>query len=374
MPPAAAHALRANPWFARAALFLVGWTLIGLLYAGQFYYTSAKAGRTYSFTQALTWSLADWYVFAALSIPTIYLARRFVLFGRPWARVAIFHLGVSALFSVAYMIVRAWVGRWEAVTGVANVTFAQAFNEVSKTFIFNIWIYWIIVSVTQVVTFYQELHARELRNRELETGLARARLQALQMQLNPHFLFNTLHTISALMHKDVNAADDMLSHLSLLLRETLESSGSHEVQLSEEVDFLKRYLHIEQTRFGERLNIHWDIHPDTLNAYVPTLVLQPIIENAIRHGIEPHARPGVVHIAAKRAGEHLVLSVRDNGSGLPSTGRIREGVGLSNTRGRLEQLYGKRCSFEYLNAPNGGLEVRITFPYQSARVLQTEHT
>jgi LytS/YehU family sensor histidine kinase len=181
--------------------------------------------------------------------------------------------------------------------------------------------------------------------------------------MNPHFLFNTLHTISALMHKDVDAADRMVMKLSDLLRLALDNTDTHEVPLTQELDFLKRYLEIEQTRFRDRLKVEMEIAPETLRARVPNLVLQPLVENAIRHGIEPHARPGKIILRAQRHDGHLELQVQDNGDGLPSNGAKREGIGTSNTRTRLQQLYGARQKFELQNLPSGGLLARVVIPF-----------
>jgi len=214
--------------------------------------------------------------------------------------------------------------------------------------------------------YYQKFRERELRSLELEKHLAEAKLEALQMQLNPHFLFNTLHGISALMHKDVETADRILSRLSDLLRRTLENTGTQEVPLKQELDFLERYLEIERTRFGDRLTVRMYIDPDTLEAQVPNLVLQPLVENAIRHGIEPHAKPGIIELRAQRKNGMLQLQVQDNGAGLPGGQPIEEGIGLSNTRARLQQLYGSAHQFRLHNLTSGGLVVSITIPCRMA--------
>jgi two-component system, LytTR family, sensor kinase len=205
-----------------------------------------------------------------------------------------------------------------------------------------------------------------VRAAELEKRLVEAKLQALQMQLNPHFLFNTLHAISALMHKDVEAADRMLTRLSDLLRLALDSSDTQEVPLRDELAFLKSYLEIEQTRFGERLKVMMDIGPETSGALVPSLILQPLVENAIRHGIEPQALAGIVRLSACCEGDQLRLRVSDNGVGLRAGQPVAEGVGLSNTRARLEQLYGGAHQFQMSNGADGGLAVDIVMPLRRA--------
>jgi len=200
---------------------------------------------------------------------------------------------------------------------------------------------------------------------ELEVRLSQAKLQALQMQLNPHFLFNTLHAISALMHQDVDAAERMLTRLSDLLRYALESTEAHEVPLKKEIEFLQRYLEIEQTRFGDRLQVRMEIDPAALDAQVPNLILQPLVENAIRHGIEPHAQAGLVELRARAENGTLELIVQDNGKGSAKSAPAGFGLGLSNTRARLEQLYGAEHRLEIGDAESGGFRVRICVPMKT---------
>jgi LytS/YehU family sensor histidine kinase len=186
------------------------------------------------------------------------------------------------------------------------------------------------------------------------------------MHLNPHFPFNTLHSISALMHQDAQAADRMIARLSDLLRASLESSDTQEVTLRQELEILQRYLEIEQIRFGSRLTVKMDVAPDTLEARVPNLILQPLVENAICHGIQPHAKPGRIELRSQRADGMLMLEVCDNGGGLRKDEPAQEGVGLSNTRTRLRTLYGQAHGFDLRDAPGGGLQVRLTIPFRTA--------
>jgi LytS/YehU family sensor histidine kinase len=261
------------------------------------------------------------------------------------------------------MIIRAWVGQWESPgTGVFAAAFSHA---LVATFVYNVLVYCVIGSLSHTIEYYLKYQERELKAAELEKSLTAAKLQALQMQLTPHFLFNTLHAISSLVHKDAEAADRMISRLSDLLRYTLESTTAHEVPLQQELDILDRYLEIEQTRFGSRLTVVKQIAPDTLPVLVPNLVLQPIVENAIKHGIEPHAKPGLIHLSANRKDNSLLLEVRDNGKGLKE-GPQRERIGIANTRARLEQLYPSNHQFELINAPEGGFTVRLTIPWHTS--------
>ena len=337
------------------------WTLIGLSFAFQFYISSAKAGLDVTWKQAVSYALGDWYVFALLSVPVIWLAGRFQFETGKRALSLLVHLPCSVLFSLAYMILRAFVGHWQS-----EASFTEAFQPLLvKTWHFNLLIYWVIVAVSFAFGYYGKFRERELRAAELEKSLAQAKLHALQMQLNPHFLFNSLHSVSALMHQDVDAADRMVVRLSDLLRAALDNSGAQEVTLRNELKFLQSYLEIEKIRFGNRLTVLTEIPADLMEARVPNLILQPLVENAIRHGIEPHAKPGCIELRAQRANGELTLDVCDNGAGVGDAASVREGVGLANTRTRLRTLYGEAQRFEMGNRPEGGLRVRLTIPFHT---------
>lgn len=348
-------------------VYVAIWTLIGLAFAGQSYLTRAEIGSPVTWRSALGRNLLDWYIFALLALPVLWVAKQIPLELADWRRRVTIHVAASIVFSFLWMVLRA-----SAVTLLqlnearGSLDFWTTFKyAMVATFFFNVLIYWGIVSVSHTMRFYRRDRERELRTAELETRLTQARLQALQMQLNPHFLFNTLHAISCLMHKDVEAADRMLIRLGELLRYALESTEEHEVPLRQELNFLDRYIEIEQTRFGDRLKVEKRIAAEALDALLPNLLLQPIIENAIRHGIEPHSRAGRIEISAARAGDSLQLEVQDNGKGLPSGGELEEGIGLSNSRARLQQLYGVSSHFELQNAPGGGLTVKIMLPWRT---------
>jgi signal transduction histidine kinase len=336
------------------------WTLLALSFASQFYISSAKAGNEVTWKQAVNYALGDWYVFALLSVPVVRLARRFRFEVGMWARSLSVHVAGSILFSLAYMVIRAGVGQWQS-----QASFIEVFRPLLvKTWHFNLLIYWVIVAVSNAFDYYRKYRERELRASELEKGLAQAKLQALQMQLNPHFLFNTLHSISSLMHKDVEAADRMITRLSDLLRAALDSASTQEVSLGEELKMLELYLSIEQIRFGSRLTVKMNIASEALGAQVPSLILQPLVENAIRHGIEPRARPGCIELQARRHDGSLSLVVSDDGAGLQKRAQIKEGVGLSNTRARLRELYGTAHQFEMIQGEKGGVRVELTIPFR----------
>jgi two-component system LytT family sensor kinase len=225
--------------------------------------------------------------------------------------------------------------------------------------------YWAITALALAAVFYRESQERAVRAAKLETRLVESQLQTLQSQLQPHFLFNTLHAISTLMHRDVETADRMLSRLSELLRLTLNKDGRQDVALTEEVDFLAKYLQIEQTRFQDRLTIEFEIEPETLDALVPRMLLQPLVENAIKHGITPQVAPGEIAIVARRENGYLCMEVRDNGAGLSLDvlTALQSGIGLSTTRARLQHLFGPDHQFEFLRQPQG-LAVRVVIPWR----------
>jgi signal transduction histidine kinase len=344
------------------------WSIIGLSFAIQLYLTRSEIGLPVTWRYAIGRNLVDWYVFALLSVPALWLARRIPIERADWGRRVTIHAAASAVFSLSWMALRALVLRALQITeGGRAVTFTEAFTHaLVATFFFNVAVYCVVAGYGHTVNYYRKSQERELRASELETRLAQARLQALQMQLNPHFLFNTLHAISSLMHKNVDAADRMLTRLSDLLRHALESTDTQVVPLRGELDFLRRYLEIEQTRFGARLAVRFDVAPDTLDAEVPNLVLQPLVENAIRHGIEPLASAGQIELYGRREGGMLLLQVLDNGKGLPAGAPLDEGVGLANTRARLQQLYGAGHRLDAGNRPEGGFAVRIAIPWRTA--------
>ena len=359
--------LTENRWF-RVGLFIALWTVLALAEAGSTYVAQLKYDKPVTWELAFRRSFKEWYAFGFLAIGILWLCNRVRLESVGFKRWFATHFAASLVFAPTCVALCSWLMAGErSVQDGSILTFSYLFNKLIIHYaVFDLIMYWVIVLGHLGWTSYQRSRACDLTEAELHRQLVEARLDALRMQLNPHFLFNTLHTISALLHENPEAADRVVARLSELLRVSLDQSKAQEVPLSEELAFLDRYLEIEQTRFGDRLKVERIIEPGSQDALVPCLILQPIVENAIRHGIEQREEAGRLAISTRRDNGVLNLSVSDNGNGLPEdTDAPREGIGLSNTRSRLHHLYGDKQQLELKRVPGGGLEVRITIPYRT---------
>jgi len=347
----------------RWVAYLLSWTLVGLFFASQTYLAYKYSGGSPHLGAILKFSLSEWYIWALLAPGVIGLARRLSLErgrrGRNLAIHAVASVGVAFAHWGLNNLCRHYVLRFPG-----SVSLAYTFHS-------NLVTYWVLASTTWGYDYYVRYRQGELHAAQLSAQLAQAQLQALRTQLHPHFLFNTLNGIATLVHRDPEGADQMIARLSALLRLTLEGIGVQEVPLAKEIDFLSGYLEIEKARFGDRLTVDMQIAPEVMGARIPYLILQPLVENAIRHGVAPRAQPGRVEIRAAPENGFLVLEVRDNGPGLAagSESSTRQGMGLSNTRSRLEKLYGDRQRFEMKNATDGGFVVTLTFPFQPASAV-----
>ncbi len=333
------------------------WTLLGLLSAVRIKVSYAYSSFPISWARALALALADWYAWAALFPVMLWLARRFSFERRNWRRSLLVHLPAGVALSVLKLLIEVSLAR--AIDGRPR---AVQITQLSSA----LFTYYAILGVVFAVAYYRRSREHELQAAQLASQLAEAQLAALRMQLHPHFLFNTLHAVSSLMRKDVEAADRMIVRLGDLLRLTLEEAGAQETPLRREMELLERYLEIEQIRFRDRLQAQIEIEPETLDARVPGLILQPLVENAIRHGIAPRSAPGRITIRAWREDGRLRLQVSDNGTGLTPAqlAALKEGVGLGNTRARLRQLYGENHGFELSSGESGGLTVNLSLPFR----------
>jgi two-component system LytT family sensor kinase len=347
-------------------LIVACWTLYGLFFGSQAIVQQAYWGGPIAWKRSLLTWLVCGYVWAILTPPVLYLSERFRLERRHSLRAVFIHLPASILFSLLLVLIFVSVSRFIGLPPRPLPYLQELENLFIVEFHLGLVTYWVILGIKHAVDYYRAYRERELLASQLETRLVEAQLQVLKMQLHPHFLFNTLHAISSLMHRDVEEADRMIARLSDLLRTTLENVGVQEVSLKQELEMLESYLKIEQTRFRDRLRIEIEIDPQTLDARVPNLILQPLVENAIKHGVSSRAAAGLVQIRARRENGRLQLRVRDDGRGLPdgSGASLKEGVGLANTRARLRQLYGEAHQFELVNAPEGGLEVHLSIPFR----------
>lgn len=348
---------------ATAAFLLATVIVLGTTIQG--YVEVNMQGRTeVRFWRLLPWAAVWWYAWVPLSVASFELAWRFPLTRDRWlSRLSILVVGCAVAFAVdvAIQVAAMFLPRW--ANQHETIQEAVWYHVVISLYL-NVFIYWAVVGVAHVVRAYLRSQQRALRAARLETELARARLDTLRMQLHPHFLFNTLHGVSSLIHSDQEAADAMLSRLASLLRRALDRSESDRVTLGEELDFLSEYLAVEQIRFGDRLQVSLDVPPELRNVLVPTFVLQPVVENSIKHGIVPNGNRGRIYVRA-RANHQVSLEVTDDGPGIDNHRELAStGVGLANLLDRLDALYGKDGKVEFLPASPSGLTVRISFPVE----------
>ncbi len=350
--------LRTPPSWRTAALIAGAWVLHALFMAQQIYVL-----RNGSWGNALAYASAYSCLWALLTPLILSLAKRFPLSSRRWPLHSVLHVFGAAGFAVVTKI---------CLDALAGMTLPHAYPLLSgdgahqpllSALGYGFVLYWVVLLITQAVVLLHRYNLERLKRWELQAELVNAELQTLKMQLKPHFLFNVLNSISELIHQDPKAADRAIAKLGELLRVSLNSDSSQEVMLGQELELLDRYTEIQKIRFGNALTISVNAERETLNALVPSLVLQPIVENAIRHGVANRAEGGRIEITSKLQADRLVLCVADNGGGLPGGGALKEGTGLRSTRRRLERLYGRNHKL-HLNNRAEGAEARIEIPYR----------
>jgi two-component system, LytTR family, sensor kinase len=351
----------------RTSWNVAAWTVAGFFFASQLYFLYPIAsGREMSFSRALFINLPFYYLWALVTPAILGLARRFPIERARWRKPLLIHLVASTVLSAVQLFL---AGAFLHAIADASLSRPDSFWSMLAQFFrlnfhANVLTYWALVGLAWGGDTYAKYRDRELAAAQLETQLAQAELGALKMQLQPHFLFNTLNAIAALLKSNPDAAEGMVLQLSAFLRLTLHNTGRQDVTLREELQFLECYLAIEKTRFADRLSTRFRIRTEVLDARVPNLLLQPIVENAIRHGIARDVRAGRLEVSASHESGRLLLRVTDDGPGAPP-GPVTEGIGLSNTRERLRHLYGDDYTLEYGNAPGGGFRVSLTFPFVS---------
>jgi hypothetical protein len=345
-------------------------SLLGLFSALLAYSFRLASSEPASWWHVFPLNLSYWWTWAALTPFVFWMARRYRFERHSVWRPLLAHLPAAAVTSLVHVMTLSMVMGLLA----GRLSWGWWLSDVRRSYWMSVdWemvTYWALVGTSHALHYYAALRQREIAAVQLEARLAEARLQSLQRQLHPHFLFNTLHGISALMHRDLAAADRMLALLGDLLRSSLRMTAQ-EIPLKDELELLDKYVEIEQTRFRDRLTVSYDIPGETLDARVPSLILQPLVENAIDHGIAPNAGRGHLEIRARRHGGQLWLEVRDDGVGLRVDVLAEDlitasGIGVSNTRSRLQCLYGAAHQFEFCRDGGRGLTVRVVIPWREA--------
>jgi two-component system, LytTR family, sensor kinase len=342
------------------ATVLGAWTLLAILFATQAWFSEAVRGEPITWIHAFGIWLAWAYAWALLTPLVFRLVARHPIGRLAIARSMLVHGIASVVFAAINLAIFAWLAPCVDAVALASTWLATFVRLLSSTFLLNLPVYWLLLGAAQLQRIARAARERERNALQLESQLAEAKLLVLRAQLQPHFLFNALNTISVLMREDVEAADRVLLLLSSLLRRALDVSTFPEVELRDEMAFLAAYLEIEQTRFGDHLSYSVAVAPELLTARVPSLILQPLVENAVRHGLAARSASGRIEIAAESRAGMLQLQVRDNGVGM-AVDRT-EGVGLANTRSRLQLAYGDRQSFSLRAAVGGGVVATLTFP------------
>src|SRR5260370_14680301 len=358
--------LRNRP--ARWALAFLGWTLIGLFYLTKM----GMNGPSAAYGDSLKYSLTYWYIWGALTPVIIMVDRRLPAARDAILRRGLLHVPLSFLFTALY------VYGLEGARSLVGLPSAFALSPhplqmtwLDGSFHWYYLVYWLIVGIYAAFDYSKILRERQLRTGELDRLLTESRLNTLRSQLHPHFLFNTLNAISAHVERNPRVARRMLEQLGDLLRLSLERAEQQEIPLEQELAFLDRYLALQKVRFEDRLDVEVDVEPATLHCLVPTFLLQPLVENAIKHGIAPRSSRGLVRLSAWRENEDLRLRVTDDGPGLPDGWRLdtHQGVGLSNTMGRLEQLYGgSGHAFKIGDGLEAGVSVDVRLRSEERRV------
>lgn len=368
-----------RPWLIWVISFGV-WSFVALVGTFTIFQFYRATNTPMSFTSTLGSEFCQLLSYAPLTPFVFWFAIRYPIRRENWIIRSLQYLAVGLVFSAAHLALRAATpyGYWDskshqwgsAIWNSHLHAFKVQWSALRREFLFTVvdditGTFAPIALVAHAMSYYRRFRERELRAAQLEGQLAKARLQTLKSQLQPHFLFNTLHSISSLMLTDVQQADRMMTRLGDLLRMTLESAGTQITTLSRELEFVNCYLEIEKIRFADRLNVCLEIAPGTLDALVPHLLLQPLVDNAVKHGISKRPAAGEIKIAVTAQDGELQLEVRDNGPG-PSkhVGSPSGGLGLRITRGRLESLYGQYQSVELLSAPGGGTLTRVCIPFR----------
>jgi two-component system, LytTR family, sensor kinase len=358
-----------TPRVRRRVGYLALWTLLGLVFSTQLYLAEQRlSAHPIGWWQALRSELPDWYLWGVLALIVRALARRFRIDRANWERAVPIHFGASLTLAFLHLVLA--TGVQVMLRGPEAYPYLpRLVDNFAASYHWNLIIYWAIVALVHARDYARDAQEHRVRAAELEAGVAAARLQALVLELRPHFLFNTLNAIAELIYEDPAVAERMIGRLADLLRRTLDADGATEVPLAAELDLVDRYLDIEAVRFPDRLRVRHDVAVDTREAGVPAMILLPLVENAVRHGVATRAGPGEVGIRARREGAALRVEVWDDGPGLgASQAAGRGGIGLANTRARLLQLYGRDHRLELVDVDPKGFCVRLLLPLRQPGV------
>ncbi|MBO6575756.1 MAG: sensor histidine kinase [Rhodothermales bacterium] len=347
----------------RWALIFGLWTVPALAALSFYYLNQIVTGQPVDWDFGMVATLPNWYFWALLTPAVMAVAHRYPIDQTNWKRnVFLVHLPAMILLILVHSLANLLLFRGVGLHDTVNLALYEV--HITTRIHANVLAYWTVLGVYQAVTTFRKLRRRDAEAAVMQVELAQAHLRALKMQLNPHFLFNTLNSITALIRKEENRkAVRMTVKLSDFLRLALENRGLYEVGLRQEMEFAQRYLAIEQVRFGDRLKIEVNLEPGTEHLFVPNMLLQPIVENAVHHGIAQSDKPGVIRVTSCLDNDRLYLRVQDNGPGPGnSTGKKGTGVGLSTSRKRLERLYGDAYAISLSAAPEGGAIVDVELP------------
>lgn len=365
MPPELAERPRRRAFW---ALVVAGWGVASVVYASHLYLFHTLRGAETRFGFQLAEAVAHFGVWAALTPAVLALARARPLPSRRWPRHLAFHLGAGLAVALAQLALHTVLDHLWIHGGAGGLAgFAERFSKLfTRTGFANVLLYFALVVAVGAV---EQAHRRRLREAELQRHLAQAQLDALRLQLQPHFLFNALNSVSALIPEDAAAAQRMVARLSDLLRRALDPANAGEVPLSRELEAARSYLDVEEVRFQDRLRVEVSVPAELGGAAVPGLLLQPLLENAVRHGIARRPGGGRIELAAEARGDRLRLVVRDDGDGpedAPRAGGL--GIGLANVRARLVQIYGEDHRLELRELAAGGAEAMVEIPLRRLEV------
>ncbi|HEY4038567.1 MAG TPA: histidine kinase [Burkholderiaceae bacterium] len=343
------------------AIVLAAWTAVAITDGLANYFLRLSLGDAPAFWAVFRRPLTEQWIWAGLTPVVFMLTTRFPLVRPHLARAFVIHCAAFLALSAIHCVIADAIGgplAFRAPNYAGGLLALRFLEEIYS----DIWMYWPLVCIRALLDSHAQIRRRETESARLQALLATSQLELLRAQIRPHFLFNTLHSITTLVRTDAAAAEDLIADLAEILRASFVDSSSQETTLRREMELVDCYLRIQQRRFSDRLSLACRIAPETLEAAVPPLVLQSLVENAVIHGISPSNRPGTVTIRADRDGDRLQLEVSDDGAGLPAS--FRPGVGISNARSRMQRLYGSDQQLRIDGAVGCGTTVGVSIPFR----------